>query len=97
MAEGRDMGTVVFPQAPHKFFVTADLRERAARRRADLGATGRQPSPSLSTVEADLRSRDARDQGRSAAPLARAEDAVLIDTTRLDPDEVMAFILARLG
>lgn len=97
VAEGRDMGTVVFPEAPHKFFVTADLSERAARRRADLGATAPEQSPSLSAVEADLRSRDARDSGRSAAPLSRAEDAVLIDTTQLDPSEVIALILRRIG
>ncbi|MEM9461581.1 MAG: (d)CMP kinase [Myxococcota bacterium] len=97
VAEGRDMGTVVFPEAPYKFFVTADLSERAARRRADLGAMAPEQSPSLSSVEADLRSRDARDSGRSAAPLSRAEDAVLIDTTQLDPSEVMALILRRIG
>jgi len=94
VAEGRDMGTVVFPQAPYKFFVTADLEARAARRRADL--EGASPSE-LSAVAAELVSRDARDTTRTAAPLARADDAVLVDTTALGPDEVLAQLLAVLG
>jgi cytidylate kinase len=101
VAEGRDMGTVVFPAAPHKFFVTADLEARAARRRADLAdqdaASPRGREPSLSTVQAELVSRDARDSGRAAAPLARAADAVVVDTTSLDPDEVLALMLRALG
>lgn len=94
VAEGRDMGTVVFPDAPFKFFVTADLAARAARRRADL--EGASPSE-LSAVQAELVSRDARDSSRAAAPLARADDAVLVDTTALDPDEVLALMLRVLG
>lgn len=89
VAEGRDMGTVVFPHAPHKFFVTAALEERASRRRKDLG----DEAPSIDSVRADLKSRDARDSGRAAAPLAQAEDAVLIDTTALDPQGVLDLIL----
>lgn len=100
VAEGRDMGTVVFPHAPHKFFVTADLAARAARRQADLegleGAAASEPSTTLSTVQAELVSRDARDSNRAAAPLARAEDAVLVDTTALGPDEVLALMLRAL-
>ncbi|MCA9651738.1 MAG: (d)CMP kinase [Myxococcales bacterium] len=96
VAEGRDMGTVVFPDAPFKFFVTAALGERAARRRADLGATAVGDQPSLALVRADLESRDARDSTRSAAPLARADDAVVIDTTALDPQGVLDLILRRL-
>lgn len=93
VAEGRDMGTVVFPDAPFKFFVTADLEARAARRHADLeGMTASE----LSAVQAELLTRDARDTGRAAAPLARAHDAVLVDTTALDPDEVLALMLRAL-
>ncbi|MCX4245796.1 (d)CMP kinase [Paraliomyxa miuraensis] len=100
VAEGRDMGTVVFPHAPHKFFVTADLQARAARRQADLvpsepGAMGQ--GPSLSAVQAELHLRDARDSGRAAAPLVRAEDAVLIDTTSLSPEGVLDLMLEALG
>jgi cytidylate kinase len=94
VAEGRDMGTVVFPAAPFKFFVTADLQARAARRRADLGEGA---SPGLATVTADLVTRDARDSSRAAAPLARAADAVLVDTTALGPDEVLALMLGVLA
>jgi cytidylate kinase len=94
VAEGRDMGTVVFPGAPFKFFVTADLEARAARRRADLAESSPQ---GLAAVEAELVSRDARDSSRATAPLARAADAVLVDTTALDPDEVLAFMLGVLG
>lgn len=94
VAEGRDMGTVVFPDAPFKFFVTADLAARAARRRADLeGATASE----LSAVQAELVSRDARDTSRAAAPLAMADDAVLVDTTDLDPDAVLALMLEVLA
>jgi len=93
VAEGRDMGTVVFPAAPHKFFLTADLDKRAARRLADLGEATR----SLSQVQAELQSRDARDSGRVTAPLARADDAVLVDTTMLDPEGVIAVILEHIG
>jgi CMP/dCMP kinase len=89
VAEGRDMGTVVFPTARWKFFVTADLSARAARRRADLVGE----SSSLSTVQAELVSRDARDTGRATAPLARADDAVVVDTTTLDPDAVLDLML----
>lgn len=93
VAEGRDMGTVVFPAAPYKFFVTADLQARAARRGADLAESSPQ---GLATVQAELVSRDARDSSRAAAPLARAADAVLVDTTLLGPDEVLALMLAVL-
>lgn len=93
VAEGRDMGTVVFPDAPHKFFVTADLQARAARRKADLAPSAQGEAPTLSAVQAELSSRDARDSGRAAAPLARADDAVLVDTTALSPEGVLDLIL----
>lgn len=95
VAEGRDMGTVVFPDAPHKFFVTASLRQRAQRRQADLGE-GDSEQPSIEEVQRDLDSRDARDAGRATAPLAQAKDAVVIDTTELGPDAVLALILRQI-
>ena len=95
VAEGRDMGTVVFPDARHKFFVTADLGERAARRRRDL--SGAEPTPDWAAVQADLESRDARDSGRATAPLAQAEDAVAIDTTDLAPEGVLDLMEAALA
>ena len=90
VAEGRDMGTVVFPDARHKFFVTADLAARAARRQAEGGDVP------LAKVEQQMRSRDARDSGRATAPLAQADDAVVVDTTHLDPQGVLDLILARV-
>ena len=81
--DGRDIGTVVFPEASVKLFVTAEPAARARRRWQELG--GAVP---LEAVEAEMRARDARDRERGAAPLRQAEDAVLIDTTSLDADEV---------
>ena len=97
VAEGRDMGTVVFPDAPHKFFLTADLATRAARRHGDLTvAAARDPSKSVPTVDAvaeAIATRDSRDSNRAEAPLTRADDAVLIDTSALAQDQVIARIL----
>ena len=86
--DGRDIGTVVFPGAPLKLFVTASLAARAERRWRELG--GAVPRE---TVEAEMRARDERDSGRSTAPLRQAPDAVLLDTTALDAEE--AFVTAR--
>jgi CMP/dCMP kinase len=85
--DGRDIGTVIFPAAPVKLFVTASLAERARRRWRELQAKG--VAAELVTVEADMKARDALDAARAAAPLRPADDAVLLDTTGLDPD--MAF------
>jgi cytidylate kinase len=83
--DGRDIGTVIFPQAPVKLFVTASLEARALRRWRELAARG-QPAE-LDSVQADLRARDALDIARAAAPLRPAEDAILIDTTELTADQ----------
>jgi cytidylate kinase len=96
VAEGRDMGTVVFPHARHKFFVTADLASRARRRLAELEDRG-EAVPPLAEVERDIAERDARDSTRQAAPLRRADDAVLVDTSNMDIDTVVATLLARVG
>jgi len=96
VAEGRDMGTVVFPHARHKFFLTADLPTRARRRAAELAATGAAVPP-LSEVERDIAERDARDSGREAAPLRQADDATLLDTSGLSIDRVVAKLLAQIG
>lgn len=96
VAEGRDMGTVVFPDAPHKFFLTADLSARARRRQAELRQRGLDVPP-LAEVERDIAERDARDSNREAAPLRRAEDAVLVDTSGMGVDEVVARVLGLLG
>jgi len=80
--DGRDIGTIVCPDAQVKLFVTASAEVRAQRRFAELQAKGQ--SVSLEDIRADLQARDARDQGRKTAPLAKAEDAHLLDTTKLD-------------
>jgi cytidylate kinase len=82
--DGRDIGTVIAPDAPCKIFVTATPEARARRRFAQLGSED--PYLTYDAVLEDIRRRDARDGGRSAAPLRRAADAVLLDTTDLDID-----------
>lgn len=86
--DGRDIGTVVFPGAQVKLFVTASSGERARRRHAELAARG--AAPRLEEVAAEMAARDARDAARDVAPLAPASDAVLLDTTDLDAEEAFA-------
>jgi len=82
--DGRDIGTIVFPHAEVKLFVTASLEARAARRHAEL--TGRGETVGIAAVQADLAARDEADANRAAAPLRPAADAVLFDTTGMDAD-----------
>lgn len=95
VAEGRDMGTVVFPDARFKFFLTASRAARADRRHRELLEKGEASTPAQ--VEAQMATRDERDSSREAAPLVRAEDAVLIDSSEIDVDAVVAQILAAVG
>lgn len=90
VCEGRDMGTVVFPQAEAKFFLTADDQERARRRW--LEEKQRDPAVTLEDVLARVRRRDAQDQGRAHAPLRPAPDAHMVDTTRLGLADVVALL-----
>jgi cytidylate kinase len=96
--EGRDIGTVVFPDADLKFYIDASPEERARRRAADPAHTGGQGS--LELVQSDIAARDKSDSTRSVAPLARANDAIYIDTTTMPIDavvhRVMMLILERL-
>lgn len=92
VADGRDMGTVVFPDAPLKVYLTATADERARRRHKQLIAKG--ISVTMDSLLRDIRERDARDAGRAAAPLRPADDAVLLDTTELTIDEVVARVLS---
>lgn len=87
VAEGRDMGTRVFPAAPVKFFLEAASEERARRRHEELAASGRTADPAETRRE--MEARDGRDRTREAAPLTAAPDAVLIDTSRLPVEEVV--------
>lgn len=89
--DGRDIGTVIAPEAPAKLFVTAVPEARARRRWLQL--SGRGEPVTYEEVLADIRRRDARDSGRADAPLKRAEDAVLLDTTEMDIEQ--AFDAAR--
>lgn len=82
--DGRDIGTVIAPEAPVKLFVTASPEERARRRWRELGCPGGEAG--LAEVEAGIRARDARDRDRAAAPLRMADDAILLDTTGLDKE-----------
>jgi cytidylate kinase len=91
VAEGRDMGTVVFPQAHHKFFLTASPDIRAERRYKERLKRGERVSRAL--VEAELAQRDRQDRTRSLAPLRPAEDAKVIDSTTLTPENIVDEIL----
>lgn len=96
--DGRDIGTVIFPDAPVKLFVTASLAARTERRWREL--RGRGVGVGLAEVEEDMRQRDQRDATRVAAPLRQAPDAVRLDTSDLDQHEVfieaMRLVRARL-
>jgi cytidylate kinase len=90
--DGRDIGTVICPQADVKIFVVADARERARRRAAELAAQG--SAVDAEAVLADILRRDERDRSRAAAPLAAAPDAHLLDTTHLDIDAAVRAAIA---
>lgn len=87
VAEGRDVGTVVFPRAEAKVFLTASAEERARRRCDELQAAG-QPADYEGTLE-EIRIRDDRDSNRPIAPLKRADDAILVDSSTMTLDEVV--------
>ena len=91
--DGRDIGTVVCPDADVKLFVTASASERARRRTHELEGRGGD-APALETVLAEIERRDARDASREAAPLKAAPDAHRLDTTELDPDAAFRAALA---
>ena len=94
VTEGRDQGTEVFPDAPHKFFLDASLEERSRRRVAELAARGFAVAPDR--LQADLRDRDARDRARPVGALRPAPDAVVIDTTGMPVDAVVEAIVRRV-
>lgn len=93
--EGRDIGTVVFPDADLKIYLTADLEERSKRRFEDLQRVGIEAD--LSAVDEDVKRRDLRDQSREDGPLKMAPDAVLIDTTTMTFDEQVEAIIRYLS
>jgi cytidylate kinase len=91
--EGRDIGTVVFPDADLKFYLDASAEERGRRRYRELVDRGE--AASLADIVAGIETRDRRDQSRAHSPLVCAPDAVRIDTTRRTPEDVVADLLAR--
>lgn len=91
VAEGRDMGSVVFPDARHKFFLDASIDVRAKRRYAQLKAMGMEED--LERIRAQIRIRDDQDRNRVVAPLKPAPDAVMVDTSALDVDRVLEKIM----
>jgi cytidylate kinase len=97
--DGRDIGTVIAPEAQVKLYVTASVNERARRRWLEM--TGRGMDVALAEIEHDIAARDARDMGRADAPLKAAEDALVLDTTDLGRDAAIeaaiAAVLARAG
>ena len=94
VADGRDMGTIVFPDAPVKVFLTASAEERAKRRHKQLQEQGK--SVSIARLKKAIEERDARDMNRRVAPLQPAEDAITIDTTELSITEVVTQVLERV-
>lgn len=94
VAEGRDMGTVVFPDAAHKFFLDADPDERARRRCRQLESQGRPAD--FAAIAASIRQRDEQDRTRAIAPLKPAPDAMVVDTTHLTETEVLEAVLDRV-
>jgi cytidylate kinase len=99
VADGRDMGTVVFPEAPLKIFLTASLEERARRRYKQLIEQGL--SANIQALLRELAERDERDANRAVAPLRPAEDAVILDCTELSInevfDQVLSLVRERIG
>lgn len=95
VADGRDMGTVVFPGAQHKFFLGASLEERAMRRFKQLQQKGELTA--YEDILADLSARDYRDKERKASPLKPAENAVIIDTTGMNIEQVMCKVTEKIS
>ncbi len=91
VADGRDMGTTVFPDAPLKVFLTASAEERAKRRYKQLKEKG--IASNIADLAAEIRERDERDSTRAASPLLPAEDALVVDSTGMDIDTVVETIL----
>lgn len=92
---GRDIGTVVFPDADFKFYLTAGAEERARRRAAQIEARGERPDPERLRIE--IEERDQRDAERAVAPMRPADDAAIVQTDGLDLDGVVAEIVGRIG
>jgi CMP/dCMP kinase len=96
VAEGRDLGTVVFPQADVKFFLDADVNTRVKRRQHDLTAAG-QAAKQVASTKRHIEDRDERDRSREVAPLVPARDAQIIDTSTLTVDQVIDRMMSTIS
>lgn len=94
VADGRDMGTVVFPEARHKFFLYASVEIRAHRRYKQLISMGL--SANIAQLQKDISERDERDENRHASPLVPAEDALVVDSSLLELDQVIKLVLSHI-
>ncbi len=94
IADGRDLGTAVFPDAALKFFMVADLETRAQRRYQEVKAQGKDVT--LEDVKQNIAGRDEKDSNRDSDPLKKADDAVLVDTSEMTFEEQVAFISAKI-
>ncbi len=95
VAEGRDMGTIVFPDAIHKFFLDASPVERATRRQKQLAESGQKIE--FQEILTQIQKRDKDDSSRSLAPLHPAEDAIIIDSSEMNIEEVVSFMLETIN
>ena len=95
VVDGRDIGTVVFPNADHKFFITASIEERAKRRFEQLNMENSHET--IDSIMKEIESRDQLDSTREISPLKKASDAILIDTTDLEIDEQVNLILNKVN
>ena len=91
VVEGRDIGTVVFPEAGLKFFMIADVRVRAERRQKDLLVLGK--NKNIGELEVDIKKRDNKDSSRTHSPLLKSDDAIIIDTSNLEFEEQVNLII----
>ena len=95
IVDGRDICTYVFPDTPYKFYITADVGERARRRAAQLAEKG--IVSDIAALEKEIAARDFNDMNRKMAPLKIAEDAVFIDTTNMSQNEVVQKLLSYIN
>ena len=95
VGDGRDLGTVVFPKADHKFYIDADVEERVQRRLKELKAAGK--AVDAAKLRADMKERDRKDLSRSVGPLKKAKDAIIIDSTGLTVDGTVNKIMRHIS
>jgi CMP/dCMP kinase len=93
--DGRDIGTVVFPEADKKFFMVADQKERAQRRHEEMKV--KHPEVTFEKIYGQLQQRDFEDENREVSPLVPAKDSIQLDTTHMNIDEVVAYMIETIG